>query len=66
MFFIDIWLEMVYTINNKDGTMKTLMKFLETVYSIMYLFVAVVAAFFLYPLSFLYKKDHHEESGYDL
>jgi len=46
--------------------MKTLMKFLETVYSIMYLFVAVIAAFFLYPLSFLYKKDHHEESGYDL
>ena len=46
--------------------MKTLMKFLETVYIVMYLFVAVVAAIFLYPLSFLYKKDHHEESGYDL
>ena len=57
---------MVYTFNNKDGTMKTLMKFLETVYAIMYLFIAIVAAIILYPLSFLSKKDHYEESGYDL
>jgi hypothetical protein len=41
------------------------MKFIETVYSIMYLFVAVVAAIILYPLSFLISKPHHEESGYD-
>ena len=49
-----------------EGTMKTLMKLLETVYAIMYLFVAIVAAIILYPLSFLSKKDHFEESGYDL
>jgi hypothetical protein len=42
------------------------MKFLETVYAIMYLFIAIVAAIILYPLSFLSKKDHYEESGYDL
>jgi len=46
--------------------MKTLMKLLETVYAIMYFLVAVIAAIILYPLSFLYKKDHFEESGYDL
>ena len=46
--------------------MKTLMKFLENVYAIMYLFIAIVAAIILYPLSFLSKKHHHEESGYDL
>ena len=57
---------MLYTFNNKDGTMKTLMKLLETVYVIMYLFVAIVAAIILYPLSFLSKKHHFEESGYDL
>lgn len=46
--------------------MKTLMKLLETVYAIMYFTIAVIAAIILYPLSFLFAKPHHEESGYDL
>ncbi len=46
--------------------MKTLMKLLETVYAIMYFLIAIVAAIILYPISFLFSKVHHEESGYDL
>ena len=46
--------------------MKTLMKLLETVYAIMYFTIAVIAGIILYPLSFFSKKDHFEESGYDL
>ncbi len=46
--------------------MKTLMKLLETVYAIMYFLIAIIAAIILYPLSFLFSKVHHEESGYDL
>ncbi len=45
--------------------MKTLMKFIETVYAIMYFFIAIVAAIILFPVSFLFAKTHHEESGYD-
>lgn len=45
--------------------MKTLMKTLETVYAIMYFLIAIIAAIILYPLSFLFSKVHHEESGYD-
>jgi len=51
---------------NNQGTMKTLMKLLETVYAIMYFTIAVIVGIILYPLSFLSKKDHFEESGYDL
>ena len=50
----------------KEGTMKTLMKSLEMVYAIMYLLIAVIAGLILYPLSFFSRKDHFEESGYDL
>ena len=64
--FLDIWLELLYTFNNKEGTMKTLMKMLETVYAIMYFLIALLAGIILYPLSFLSRKDHFEESGYDL
>ena len=39
---------------------------LEMVYAIMYLFIAVLAGLILYPLSFLSKKTHYEESGYDV
>jgi hypothetical protein len=46
--------------------MKTLMKFLEMVYAIMYFLIAILAGIILYPLSFLSRKDHFEESGYDL
>ena len=46
--------------------MKTLMKTLETVYVIMYFLIAVIAGLILYPMSFLSRKDHFEESGYDL
>ena len=46
--------------------MKTLMKTFEMVYAIMYFLIAVIAAIILYPLSFLFAKPHHEESGYDL
>jgi hypothetical protein len=45
--------------------MKTLMKTLEMVYSIMYFLFAIIAAIILYPLSFLFSKVHHEENGYD-
>jgi ABC-type phosphate/phosphonate transport system permease subunit len=41
------------------------MKFLETVYAIMYFFIAIVAAIILFPVTFLFAKTHHEESGYD-
>lgn len=46
--------------------MKTLMKILETVYAIMYFLIVLLAGIILYPLSFLARKDHFEESGYDL
>ena len=46
--------------------MKTLMKTLEMVYVIMYFLIAGIACIILYPLSFLSRKDHFEESGYDL
>jgi hypothetical protein len=42
------------------------MKILETIYAIMYLTIAIIAGLILYPLSFLSRKDHFEESGYDL
>ena len=64
--FLDIWLNLLYTFNKLEGTIKTLMKFLETVYAIMYFTIAVIAGIILYPLSFFSKKDHFEESGYDL
>ena len=46
--------------------MKTLMKSLEMVYAVMYLLIGGIACIILYPLSFLYRKDHYEESGYDV
>ena len=69
-FFIDIWLELLYTFNNKDGTMKTLMKFLENVYIYFYLaigaIVGLILTVILFPFAFFSNKNHHEESGYDL
>jgi len=50
--------------------MKTLMKFLETVYIYIYFAIGVIVALFLavilFPFSFFSHKNHHEESGYDL
>ena len=69
-FFLDIWLELIYTFNNKDGTMKTLMKFLENVYIYFYLaigaIVGLILTVILFPFAFFSNKNHHEESGYDL
>ena len=39
---------------------------LDMVYAIMYFFIAFLACLILYPLSFLSKKPHYEESGYDV
>jgi ABC-type phosphate/phosphonate transport system permease subunit len=66
IYFLDKWRDVIYTFYKFEGTMKTLMKLLETVYAIMYFLIAIVAAIILYPLSFLFSKVHHEESGYDL
>lgn len=55
---------MLYTFDKFKGTMR--MKVLETIYAVIYLTVAVILGLILYPLSFLSKKDHYEESGYDL
>jgi hypothetical protein len=65
IYFLDKWRDVIYTFYKFEGTMKTLMKLLETVYAIMYFLIAIVAAIILYPLSFLFSKPHHEESGYD-
>ena len=35
-------------------------------YSVIYMIVAIIAGIILYPLSFLAKKTHYEESGYDI
>jgi hypothetical protein len=35
-------------------------------YIAIYLLVAFLAGMILYPLSFLLKKNHYEEDGYDL
>jgi ABC-type phosphate/phosphonate transport system permease subunit len=40
--------------------------FLEMVYVVIYFLIAVIAGIILYPLSFLSKKNHFEESGYDV
>jgi len=40
--------------------------FFEMAYIAIYLLVAVLAGIVLYPLSFLLKKNHYEENGYDL
>jgi len=41
-------------------------QFIEMVYMVFYLFIALMAGIILYPFSFLIEKYHHEESGYDL
>jgi len=41
-------------------------QFIEMVYMMLYLLIAVLAGIILYPFSFLIEKNHHEESGYDL
>jgi len=40
--------------------------FLEMVYFMIYFLIAIIAGIILYPLSFLIKKEHYEESGYDV
>ena len=40
--------------------------FFEMVYVVIYFLIAVVAGIILYPISFLIKKEHYEESGYDV
>jgi uncharacterized membrane protein YukC len=61
---------MVYTFNNKDGTMKTLINTLEKIYICFYFaigaVVALVLGLILFPFAFFSNKNHHEESGYDL
>ncbi len=68
--FLDIWQNLIYTFSKLEGTMKTLMKFLETVYIYIYFAIGVIVALFLavilFPFSFFSHKNHHEESGYDL
>jgi uncharacterized membrane protein YukC len=50
--------------------MKTLINALETVYIYLYfaigIVVALILAVFLFPFSLFSRKNHHEESGYDL
>ena len=39
---------------------------IEIAYVILYFMLAVIAGLILYPMSFLSRKDHFEESGYDV
>lgn len=39
---------------------------IETAYVILYFMLAVIAGLILYPMSFLSRKNHFEESGYDV
>ena len=62
---------MLYTFNNKDGTMKTLTKTLENVYIYFYFAIGAIVGFILivilFPFSFFFRgRRHYEESGYDL
>lgn len=43
-----------------------LYSFFEMSYSVVYIIVALIAGIILYPLSFLAKKTHYEEDGYDV
>jgi hypothetical protein len=40
--------------------------FFEMLYFMIYFLIAIIAGIILYPLSFLVKKEHYEEGGYDV